>query len=381
VLVVLPRESLTGRIQEQTLQTTLLGLITLGVLLLTTTRSTAWILRPLQQLNETAQQMSHALRRSPGQPLTFRPQLAGSSATEIMTLSEAMGQLITNFNGLVAALKRSGNRLQREVDQKARALEQAIRNEREARDTSEARERFLGHLGEEMLPPLAALRGSAHQARAATEPQELNSRLETIESSARQLEQLAHNLRSYASLGSGHCDLRLHPFEPVRMLEESVARRRPLAERKGLRLGCSVDAGTPQQLVGDGERLHQVLDHLLANAIRFTSNGEVMVQAHLQQDGPEQELVLAVRDTGIGMDPQQVARLLSDQGLVPGPVSAGGAGLGLALCRRLMRLMEGDLQISSRPGKGTCITLTVPCEPGQGKGAIPSPPAAPTAPG
>ena len=298
-----------------------------------------------------------------------------------MTLSEAMGQLITNFNGLVAALKRSGNRLQREVDQKARALEQAIRNEREARDTSETRERFLGHLGEEMLPPLAALRGSAHQARAATEPQELNSRLETIESSARQLEQLAHNLRSYASLGSGHCDLRLHPFEPVRMLEDAVARQRPLAERKGLRLGCSVDAGTPQQLVGDGKRLHQVLDHLLANAIRFTSNGEVMVQAHLQQDGPEQELVLEVRDTGIGMDRQQVARLLSDQGLVPGPVSAGGAGLGLALCRRLMRLMEGDLKISSRPDEGTCITLTVPCEPGQGKGAIPSPPAAPTAPG
>jgi signal transduction histidine kinase len=380
VLVILPRESLTGRIQEQTLQTTLLGLLTLAVLLLTTTRSTSWILRPLQQLSDTAQQLGHALRRSPGQPLMFQPELARGSASEIVTLSAAMGQLITNFNGLVAALRRSGNRLQREVEQKARALDQAIRNEQEARDASQARERFLGHLGEEMLPPLAALRGNAHQARAATESQNLHRRLEAIESSARQLEQLAHNLRSYASLGAGQWELRPNPFDPARLLADTVEPLRPLAEGKGLRLGWAVAAGTPGRLLGDGERLRQVLDHLLANAIRFSGNGEVMVQARLQQEGPEPELVLQVRDTGIGMDPQQVARLLGEQGTMPTPPPighAGGAGLGLALCRRLMLLMEGEMEISSRPGEGTTITLTVPCEPGDGGSAMAATPERP----
>ena len=370
VLVILPQESLTGRIQEQTLQTTLLGLISLAVLLFTTTRSTSWILRPLQQLSDTAQQLGHALRRSPGQPLMFKPALASSSVAEIVTLSEAMAQLITNFNGLVAALRRSGNRLQREVEQKARALDQTMRNEKEAREASTARERFLGHLGEEMLPPLAALRGSAHQAHAATEPQELHTRLEAIESSARQLEQLAHNLCSYASLGSGHTELRLHPFDPARLLEGTVEQLRPAAERKCLSLGWLVAAGTPGQLLGDGERLRQVLDNLVANAIRFTDSGEVMVQARLQKEGPETELVLQVRDTGNGMDPEQVARLLAEEGMVPAPPRAGGAGLGLALCRRLMGLMEGEMEIGSRPGGGTTITLTLPCEPWDGGGAM-----------
>jgi signal transduction histidine kinase len=252
-----------------------------------------------------------------------------------------------------------------------------MRNEKEAREASTARERFLGHLGEEMLPPLAALRGSAHQAQAATEPQELHTRLEAIESSARQLEQLAHNLRSYASLGSGHTELRLHPFDPARLLEGTVEQLRPAAEHKGLSLGWSVAAGTPGQLLGDGERLRQVLDNLVANAIRFTDSGEVMVQARLQKEGPETELVLQVRDTGNGMDPEQVARLLAEEGMVPALPRAGGAGLGLALCRRLMGLMEGEMEIGSRPGGGTTITLTLPCEPWDGGGAMEAAAAAP----
>jgi len=365
VLVLLPRESLTGRIEEQTLQTTLLSLIALGVLLLSTTRITRWILRPLEQLSDTARLLGQALRRSPGQPLQFQPALASSSATEIVSLSEAIGQLIANFNGMVAALRRSGNRLQREVEQKARALELALRNEREAREASKARERFLGHLGEEMLPPLAVLRGSAHQARTATDPQDLRTRLEAIDTSAQQLEQLAHNLRSYASLGSGRTEASLHPFDPSLLLKNTVERWRPRAEAKGLSLGWSVAADTPGLLLGDGERLSEVLDHLLANALRFTHGGDVRVQARLQQEGPEQELVLEVRDTGIGMDPELVTTLVAQEGLGPAPARAGGAGLGLVLCRRLMEVLEGAMVIDSRPGEGTTITITLPCEAGE----------------
>jgi len=363
VLVILPRQSLTGALQQQTLLTSLLCLLTLLVLLVSTTRLTGLILRPLQQLSESARQLGLAVRRSQDKPLSFEPGLESSSAEEIATLSEAMANLIANFNGLLAAQRRSGNRLQREVEQKARALDQAIRKEREANEASEARERFLGHLGEEMLTPLAALLGSARLARRETDPQGVPPRLEAIESSAHQLEQLAHNLRSYAHLGGGHAELRLRPFEPNRLLERAVERVRPEAERKGLAIKWRVASGTPAVLLGDGERLEQVLGHLLANAIRFTDQGAVQLEASIRQKGPEPDLVLKVADTGVGMEPELVARVLAEDGTVPGPPQPGGAGLGLALCRRWLRLMQGEVQIASRTGEGTTITVTLPCEP------------------
>lgn len=362
VMVIIPRQSLTGALQQQTLLTSLLCLLTLLVLLVSTTRLTELILRPLQQLSESARQLGLAVRRSPDKPLNFEPRLENNSAEEIATLSEAMANLIASFNGLLAAQRRSGNRLQREVEQKARALDQAIRKEREAHEAGEARERLLGHLGEEMLAPLAALRGSARLARGATDPQDVGPRLVAIESSAQQLEQLAHNLRNYAHLGGGHAELRLRPFEPHRLLEKAVERVQPEAERKGLAIDWQVASGTPERLLGDGDRLEQVLGHLLANAIRFTDQGAVKLEASVHQEGPEPDLVLQVTDTGVGMEPELVARVLSEDGTVPGPPQPGGAGLGLALCRRWLGLMRGKIQIASRSGEGTAITLTLPCE-------------------
>ena len=363
VLVIIPKASLTGPIHQQTLLTSLLCLLALAVLLLSTTRLTGWILRPLQQLSEAAGQLGYALRRSPGQPLSFEPALDHGSAREIATLSEAVTNLIASFNGLLAAQRRTGNRLRREVEQKARALDQALRKEREAAEASDARERFLGHLGEEMLAPLASLRGSVRLVHSDTDPKAMDRRLEVIESSAQQLEQLAHNLRNYSDLGVGHAQLCLRPCHLAPLLERAVERRRAAAVRKGLAIDWQVAAGTPDCLRGDGPRLEQVLDHLLANAIRFTNQGEVRLEASLRRGGPEPALVIRVSDTGVGMEPELLSRILAEDTTVPNPPQPGGAGLGLALCMRWMRLMRGGLQIASRPGEGTSITLTLPCEP------------------
>jgi signal transduction histidine kinase len=106
-------------------------------------------------------------------------------------------------------------------------------------------------------------------------------------------------------------------------------------------------------------RLRQIILNLLSNACKFTDAGAVALEAHRDSDDA---VHLAVRDTGIGIKPEQMVRLFQEfsQAGTPGKRRYGGTGLGLAISRRLARLMGGDVQAASEPGKGSTFTVTLP---------------------
>jgi signal transduction histidine kinase len=361
VLVIIPKQSLTAEIRQQTLLTTLLGLTSLIVLLLLSNRVTHWILRPLRELSEGARQLGVAIRRSPGAPLELTPGTARGSAEEITVLGEALDNLISTFNGMVAALRRTGNRLERELQQKAAALDRATRREQEALETSASRERFLGHLGRELLQPVADLRGATRLALSEPDPVRLADQLARLDASARSLERLAQTLRDRARIADGSIVLRSEPVDLPQLLDSTVAVLGQAARNHGQRLSWRLEPGTPQLFAGDRERLAQVLEHLLARAIRAGGQGEIWIEGSSPRDVGQSWLVLQIGDCGGDSDIERLRRCLTPPGRqacpdAPDPLE----DLGLSVCGQLLALMGARVTVEHRAGRGTVVSLQLP---------------------
>jgi signal transduction histidine kinase len=361
VLVIIPKQSLTAEIRQQTLLTTLLGLASLIVLLLLSNRVTHWILRPLRQLSEGASQLGVAIRRSPGAALELTPWTARGSAEEITVLGDALDNLISTFNGMVAALRRSGNRLERELQQKAAALDRATRREREALEAGDARERFLGHLGRELLQPVADLRGATRLALRERDPVRLADQLARLDASAHSLERLAQTLRDRARIADGSIVLRSEPVDLPQLLETTVAALGQAARSHGQTLSWRLAPGMPRLFEGDQQRLAQMLEPLLARAIRAGGKGEIWIEGSAVNDGAQCWLVLQIGDRGGDSDIERLRRCLAPPGRQaylddPDPLE----NLGLSVCGQLLDLMGGHATVEHRPGRGTVVSLRLP---------------------
>src|SRR5215467_10512502 len=162
------------------------------------------------------------------------------------------------------------------------------------------------------------------------------------------------------------------------------------AANKGLDLCCRLDAGVDAWLSGDRGRLRQVLVNLVANAVKFTERGEVLVRGAVVRGGvgsrewSEQttHLRFSVRDSGIGIPRDRLDRLFQAFSQVDASTSRryGGSGLGLAICRRLTELMGGTIGVESEPGQGSTFWFTAPLGPSQTARPTPGAPGHPIAP-
>jgi signal transduction histidine kinase len=176
------------------------------------------------------------------------------------------------------------------------------------------------------------------------------------------LEQLGA-LLEFASLAAGRLQLEEADFDLPELLKSAVALQEPKAAAKGLRLFLTVTRELPALAMGDAMRLQEVLTHLLANAIKFTPQGEIELKAGWQPLSPATfRLELNLRDTGIGIPPGQLRAMFEcfrqgDSGMAR---RYSGLGLGLALVRELAHLMRGQVDAESAPGQGAVFSFRVP---------------------
>jgi len=186
---------------------------------------------------------------------------------------------------------------------------------------------------------------------------------ETVRSSAEALLTVLDDILDFSKIEAGKLDVERIDHDLRTVVEESAALLSARAHEKGLELTCLIDTALPAVLKGDPGRLRQVLLNLLGNAVKFTSTGEVGVQARVV-DSDEQQVVveLEVRDTGIGMDPQSLERLFEAFAQADASTTRryGGTGLGLAISRQLVELMGGTLTVTSMPGTGSTFTARLP---------------------
>jgi len=153
-------------------------------------------------------------------------------------------------------------------------------------------------------------------------------------------------------------------FSPRNLLDEAIKLFSVQAAEKNLRLEGSADDSVPPWLFGDAGHIAQVVSNLVSNAVKFTAAGSVELRMRAERaaadDARGYRLIVAVRDTGIGIEPAQLERLFRPYGQADASISRrfGGTGLGLAISLRLCELMGGDLKVESEPKRGSVFTAS-----------------------
>jgi signal transduction histidine kinase len=235
------------------------------------------------------------------------------------------------------------------------AREQAARAEAEA--ANRLKDEFLATLSHELRTPLHAILGWAHVLRSAwPDPATFQRAVDTIERNARSQEQLVSDVLDVSRIVSGKLRLDLQPVDMATVVDAALAAMGPTADAKGVRLEHKLDRGAGQVL-GDRDRLQQVAWNLLSNAIKFTPTGG-RVAVLLKPVG--EELVLAVQDSGSGIDPDLLPHVFERfrQGDSSTTRAHGGLGLGLAIVQDLVELHGGTVRAESL-GEGMGATFIV----------------------
>jgi CheY-like chemotaxis protein/HPt (histidine-containing phosphotransfer) domain-containing protein len=231
------------------------------------------------------------------------------------------------------------------------------------RQADETHARILATVAHEIRGPLHAMLSLLQLLRESGLDTQRGGWVETARQSGHGLIGLLDDLLEIGSAESGSLALMVAPFQPTRLFGGIVDLVRPRAAAKGLRFESEFALGEASWLSGDARRLRQIVFNLVGNAVKFTERGLVRLRATATptQDG-QFVLVIEVSDTGPGFDPALSSSLFGD--FVQGPEArrCGGAGLGLAIVRRLVELMGGTIEVESEPGKGARfrVRLTLP---------------------
>jgi PAS domain S-box-containing protein len=172
---------------------------------------------------------------------------------------------------------------------------------------------------------------------------------------------IVNEILDFSKAESGRVDLRLEPLSIASLVYETAAITHPAAAEKNILLRYDIDRNVPDWVLGDEARLRQVLLNVLNHAIKFTEAGTVSVNVQSQRSADGRERVLfSVADTGVGIWTQQQDRLFEDLSRTGGAIDRlhSGAGLGLAMCKRLVNLMEGEIGVISEVGRGATVWFT-----------------------
>jgi two-component system sensor histidine kinase/response regulator len=256
----------------------------------------------------------------------------------------------TLLNELIAGREQ----LERTVEQRTVELRVAMDKAESANRTKSV---FLAAMSHEIRTPMNAIINMVGAALEASPDPQQTEHLRIAHTSANHLLSLINDILDFSKIEAGKIDLESIPFSLHELLESVADLFRQKSAETGVELICDPEDGLPDGVRGDPTRLRQILVNLVGNAFKFTHHGEVTIRATSAGDS----LRFEVRDSGIGMSPEQLARLFQPFSQADSSTTRkyGGTGLGLTISRSLARLMGGDITVDSAPGEGSGFTVEI----------------------
>ncbi len=234
-----------------------------------------------------------------------------------------------------------------------------------AEAANRAKSEFLATISHEIRTPINAIMGMAGLLLDTPLDPQQRDWVQTIRYGSEVLLSLINDILDFSKIESQKLELEETPFSLPQLMEELLDLMAAQAQSKDLELVAWVDPTLPPALVGDPNRLRQILANLISNAIKFTPQGEVVVVVEAQEQDPQAQVQwvgFQVQDTGIGIPPEKQDRLFKPFSQVDSSISRqyGGTGLGLAISQRLCQLMGGEIWVQSQPGQGSTFGFRIP---------------------
>ena len=277
-------------------------------------------------------------------------------------INHLLARIQIRYRDMREEVELAGNEIQKNMEALELTNAELDYSRKQAVEANQSKSMFLANISHEMHTPLNSILGYCRLLEKSALAENQRNHLHTLRSSAETLKAIISDILDFSKIEAGKLSLEYLPFNLRVAVDDALAMNSPSAHSKNLEIHSIFQPNVPCHVVGDANRLKQIISNLLSNAIKFTEQGSVTIEVSCQRLMDEfTEIRVAVKDTGIGIHPKDGRHLFQAFSRVDSALNrnSDGTGLGLVICKSLVKQMRGDIDFTSEPGKGSTFWFTL----------------------